>query len=218
MLKIYDPVDYNLEENKFFRDHLGEPPIAVLSEPLPPTVNPKAVKEVLGSIYDLTELAKHKGTTWCGIEPVKEAIDIYLREWVKWKEMSLRGAPRFPSLFTWDAKGRPHRYGTGSDAGKVTTWIDDEGQRHRLAVDLVHVRVEEYIPKWIKPQVEIPTEFTDNKEQSRLECPLCNWTTAYDPERRSTRNLARTRAIKHCKSPKTEKELHHEFATVAFGG
>ena len=79
-MEIFDPVRYSLEENQFFLRHLGESPVAALQDSLPTGVAPVVVQEVLGAVYDLEELAKHRGQTWAGIPAVTSAIHTYLSE------------------------------------------------------------------------------------------------------------------------------------------
>ena len=55
-MESFHPVRYSLEENRFFLEHLGESPVSVLRDPTPVGVNPVAVQEVLGEVYDLAEL------------------------------------------------------------------------------------------------------------------------------------------------------------------
>ena len=217
MLTTFDPTKYNVPENQFFLEHLGESPIVALDDPLPKGVNPVVVKKVLGTVYEYEELKKHKDTWWIGIEAIKTAIKTYLREDARWREMAQRGLPRYPSRYTWDAKGRPHRGGTGSDS-KLAHWIDDEGKRHKLAIDLVHPTVAAFQPKWVKPDTPLPEDFIDDPKKGKLECPLCGWVTQYNPDSRSTYNVARARAAAHCKQARKEAELHREFGTVVFGG
>ena len=63
-MEVFDPVKYSLEENQFFLKHLGESPVVALGTTLPAGVAPAAVQEVLGAIYELEELAKHRGASW----------------------------------------------------------------------------------------------------------------------------------------------------------
>jgi hypothetical protein len=67
-MEVFDPVRYSLEENKFFLSHLCESPVSALQETLPSGVNPVAVQEVLGQLYELEELNKHRGIEWAGKE------------------------------------------------------------------------------------------------------------------------------------------------------
>ena len=101
-MEIFDPVRYSLEENQFFLRHPGESPVAALQDSLPTGVAPVVVQEVLGAVYELEELAKHRGQTWAGIPAVTSAIQTYLSESTKWGELAAKGAPRFPTMHAWD--------------------------------------------------------------------------------------------------------------------
>ena len=73
-MESFNPVRYSLEENQFFLKHLGESPVAALQEQVPTGVNPVAVREVLGEIYELDELEKHRGIPWAGRKAVEKII------------------------------------------------------------------------------------------------------------------------------------------------
>src|SRR3989337_2609339 len=108
MLTEFVPARYALGEWAWLKDKLGKPPAVVFADPLPPRVNPNAVKPLIESIYSLMQLQEHRGENWVGITALRELIDRYLGEYAKWQEYHKRGAPRFPTLFMWDASGKPH--------------------------------------------------------------------------------------------------------------
>jgi hypothetical protein len=153
--------------------------------------------------------------TWCGTEEVAKSINTWLTESEKWAVDRRRNAPRFPSLYTYDQKGRPHRYGPGSDSGHVRTYFGPDGQRHKFAVDLVPEGVEEYQPSWMADQpkdgLKVSTEF------NRIEC-FCGYTERYNPESRGSFNSARARMSKHLRSATEEVDRHREVHTNEFGG
>ena len=105
---IFDPVVYSLEENRFLAAHVGEPPIIALRA-IEPTVNPAAVRPVLSRVYELMELEKHEpGFSWVGVDAIKTAITTFLAKMAEWSAGSARGrAPRFPSLYSIDARKKP---------------------------------------------------------------------------------------------------------------
>ena len=211
-MDVFDPVKYSLAENKFFLKHLGESPITVLKESLPPDVNAATTQEVLGTIYQLEEERNHRGWDWAGIAEVKKSIETYLTEWIRWKEMSARGAPRFPSMHTWDSRGRPHRGGIGSDSSKkVSTYIDKDGNRHAFALPLRDTPVEGFVPSWIKPEAPLPDDLDNDMDAGTVACPLCGWTTNYSAGSQAQLNLAKSRVAKHLKSAKEEPERHRDL-------
>jgi hypothetical protein len=214
-MEIFDPVKYSLEENKFFLAHLGESPVAALQDTLPTGVAPVVVEEVLGAVYELEELAKHRGQTWAGIAAVTSAIQTYLSESTKWGELSAKGAPRFPTMHAWDGKGRPHRGGITSDAGQVHTYIDAQGERQRLAIPLQGSPLETFHPDWVKPEEPLPDTYIVDEEQGILTCPVDGWSTNFKAESRSSFNVARARMSRHCKSSKDDRV--REFGEKVFG-
>tara|TARA_R100000306_G_C4355415_1_gene132450 strand:- start:260 stop:904 length:645 start_codon:yes stop_codon:yes gene_type:complete len=214
-MDVFDPVRYSLEENKFFLQHLGESPVVALQDTLPKGVNPVTVREVLGALYELDELQKHRGNTWVGQEAISTSINTYLTEWQKWKELSDRGAPRFPTMHAWDGKGRPHRGGVGSDASQVTTYLMKNGERGTLAVPLQHGTAEAFVADWVQTEDPLPDALVHDAEKGFLQCPLDSWSTNYNPESRQAYNMARARMSRHCKSSKDDRV--REFGQKIFG-
>src|SRR5690348_13049600 len=106
-MEVFDPVLYSEEENKWLLDNLDKAPIVALRDQRQ-GVNPTAVKPVLDRVQELEQLKIHEGITWVGVEKMKEAIKIYLRENEKWAFDNKRNkkAPRFPSLYSFDVKGK----------------------------------------------------------------------------------------------------------------
>lgn len=189
-MTVFDPVKYSVSENQFLLENVGKPPVVVLRT-LPAGVNKAAVKPVIDRVYELAELQKHAGMEWCGVDAVKEAITTYLTESDKWATDRRKNRPRFPSMFTFDPKGRPHRYGPGSDAGQVRTYFGKDGQRHRFAIDFVPEGVSEYTPEWI---ADVPKDgLIVNAELSRIEC-FCGHTEKYNSESRGSFNAEIGRA------------------------
>jgi hypothetical protein len=213
-MESFRPVRYSLEENRFFLKHLGESPVSALREPTPPGVNPVTVQEVLGEVYELAELEKHRGVTWAGVEKVGQVITRYLSEYEKWQEMATRGAPRFPTMHAWDGKGRPHRGGITSDAGEVSTYFDDQGERKPLSISLRDPESVAFRPPWTKVAEPIPDTLTEDLEKGLLQCPVDGWATNFKPESRASYNMARGRMVRHCKTSKDERV--REFALKAF--
>lgn len=214
-MDIFDPVAYSIAENKFFLAHMGESPVVALQDPLPTGVNPVTVQEVLGAIYELDELKKHRGNTWTGQKAIISTIQTYLTEAEKWVEMSKRGAPRFPTLHAWDGKGRPHRGGIGSDSHQVTTWIDNKGNRHPFRVPLQEMTLQDFSPPWVQKEEPLPEALVHDAEKGNLQCPVDGWSTSYNTESRSAYNMARARMSRHCKTSKDDRV--REFGLKIFG-
>ena len=127
-METFDPVDYSLAENNFFLKHLGESPVVAMQEALPSGVSQAAVRDVLGAVYELDELKKHRGKEWTGVDTLATAIRVYLHEWEKWRKLANQGAPRWPTLHAWDGKGRPHRGGIGSASANIVTYLSRHGE------------------------------------------------------------------------------------------
>jgi hypothetical protein len=214
-MESFQPVRYSIEENQFFLKHLGESPLAALQEKTPEGVNPVTVREVLGEVYDLDELEKHRGIQWAGREAVAGIITRYLDEHAKWTEMSERGAPRFPTMHTWDGKGRPHRGGVASDATHVTTYFDDNGDRQPLSLRLRDAQPTAFKAPWIKTDEVIPDSMIEDTDKGVLQCPIDGWTANFKPESRQSYNMARARMAKHCRASKDDRV--QEFAVKVFG-
>lgn len=242
-LNTFDPVNYSLEENAFLLEHIGEPVIIALrsvpaSAPLakpfhkdknpvywPSGINPIAVKGILERVNELQELEKHEGVKWVGVEVLKDKIKAYLRENAKWDNDHKRTngrAPRFPSLSSYDAKGRPHRGGPGSDAGRVRSYFGPAGERIPFEVNLIS----DYVVEWAAPGFsEAPSDkrlFVD-PDSSRIECRvkvgdgICGHTEKYKAASRSSYNVARARMSKHLTRAQENVEEHRELHTEEFG-
>ena len=214
-MESFNPVRYSLEENQFFLKHLGESPVVALQETTPQGVNPVAVQEVLGELYELDELEKPRGVPWAGKAVVTQVITRYLSEYEKWREMAKRGAPRFPTMYAWDGKGRPHRGGVTSDSGEVTTYFDENGDRQPLAVNLREKSMPDFNAPWVKKAEPIPESLIEDAEKGVLQCSIDGWTTNFKPESRQSYNMARGRMAKHCRASKDERV--QEFAVKVFG-
>jgi hypothetical protein len=242
-IQQFDPTDYSIKENEFLLEHLGEPTVVALravpqASPLakpffkdknpvnyPQGINPAAIRPILDRINELQQLEKHESVQWVGVEKIKAAIRVFLRENAKWSDDHKRTkgrAPRWPSLSSFDAKGRPHRGGPGSDAGKVRTYFGPAGERIPFAVDLMT----EYIAKWDAPgHTEAPSDarlFVD-ATANRIECRvkvgdgICGHTEKYKPEARASYTAARARMSKHLRRATENVEEHRELHTEEFG-
>lgn len=216
----FDPVDFSIEENQFLVKHLGEPPI-VAARSLTPTIAKKGVMSVLERVQELEQIKSHTGAEWCGIQAIKDSIMVYLEQAEKWASDKRRGRIRFPSMYSYDSRKRPHWSGTGADCGKVKTYFNAAGERVPFAVVLVDDGVTEWTPDFLAP-----TEVVDdtpkapdiklNAAASRFEC-FCGHTDEFKAESRASFTAARGRMGKHCKNATSEVERHREAYTLEFG-
>lgn len=246
-MEFFDPVDYSVEELKFLFEHLGEPSIVALqgikAVPLvdpprgkdgkirdkapfnyPDGVNPNAVKPVLDKVNELQDLEVHRGERWCGLEAVKAAIQVFLDQNAQWERDTKRGAPRWPSLYSFDSGGRPHLSGPGSDSGKVRTYFGEDGKRQEFRIPFVPQDLAEGNPDWAKraTPVDVPTKGSAlrvDAENNRIECLVkgCGHTERFNTESRSSYNAARARMSRHLRSAKQETFAHREAHTNEFG-
>lgn len=218
MLSVFDPVLYSLQENEFFLEQLGKPPIVALSQ-LPSSVNITAVKPVVERVYELMELEKHSGTPWCGLGVITDKIKVYLAKAAQWQSDSQKSAaaPRFPSMHSYDARRRAHRSGPGSDSGQVRTYFGPDGQRIPFAVELVPTGDVEWSADWVT--ADLPAKGAGiqvNQDANRVEC-FCGHTESFNPESRGSFNAARARMSKHLRTAKADVERHREVQTAEFG-
>lgn len=248
MLTSFDPVQFSNAENQFFLDHLGEPSIVVLRQikgqingqaaypargkadatPIvyPEGVIPASVKPILDGIYELEALSKLNEVKWVGIEKVKAAIRVWFGENQKWSASHKRNPknPRWPSLYSFDAKGNARLGGPGSDSGQVRTYFGPAGERIPFALDLL---VPDEDSMWEPPKFS--EQPSDNRlkvdlEAHRIECriknpdgTICGHTESYKLDSRSSYNAARARMSRHLRKATTEIEAHRELQTLEFG-
>lgn len=243
MMTSFDPVRLSNAENEWLLRHLGEPTTVAMRD-IHPAVNPKAhprdsnpyiypdgvipasVKPILDGVNELIDLEKHEGTPWVGVEKVKDAIRVWLRENAKWARdaKTKRGAPRFPSRYSFDSRGRAHLGGPGSDSEIVKTYFGPAGERIPFEIDLLL----DYRADWAAPSFteQIPEKHLKiDSDAHRIECrvPLpdgtfCGHTETYKIDSRSSFNAARARMSKHLRKATSEVEAHRELHTNEFGG
>jgi hypothetical protein len=243
MITSFNPTLYSIPENKFLLEHMGKPSVVALKD-IRGVVNPKAhpkdknpiiypdgiipasVKPILDGVYELQELEKHEGLRWVGVEKIKQAIRVFLEQTDKWSSdfKRTRGkAPRHPSLWAFDAKGKGHLGGPGSDSGAVKTYFGPAGERIPFEVELLL----DYEQKWTAPTVKdevIDARLHIDGDSSLIQCrvPLksggvCGHAEKYKPESRSSYNAARARMSKHLRKATEELEAHRELHTMEFG-
>lgn len=224
-LEIYDkfdPVRYSELECEFLIKHLGEPPIVALQE-IPPSVSLTSVREEVERVYALMEMEKARGTKWIGVEECKRLLQLYIDQVRKWREdwVRTRGkAPMFPSMYSYDSKGRPHRGGVGSDSGVVKTYFDKTGNRLPFAQDIAPSGFDDsWTPEWANNEgTDLPKQgLKVDALNSRIECLVCGHTEKYNTESRSSYNAARGRISKHLRTAKDNVDDHRAVQTNEFG-
>jgi hypothetical protein len=214
----FDPVKYSLEENQFLLTSLGLAPIVAL-QTLPASCNAAAVKPILQQVYDLIELERATGQGWTGVETLKSTIEAYLGQAQKWTADKRRGAPRFPSMHSFDSRKRPHRSGPGSDSGQVRSYFSPKGERLPFAVDLIQSDAQDWVPDWEVQSAEEQAKsgLVVNAEANRIECQVCQHTESFNKDSRGSFNAARARMSKHLRLAKDNVDAHREIYTNEFG-
>lgn len=218
---VFDPAKLSFADCDFLLAHAGEAPIVALRD-LPPAANRVTVTQWLERFYELNELQKASNGTadWVGAEAVKKAISNYLEQRRKWTEDHNRyGAPKFPSMYAFDARGNAHYSGPGSDSGSVKTYFDATGKRIAFAVNLFGDRTAAWKPEWVKTQPATVMQLKEVAEENCWKCgvPGCGHTEVYKPDSRASRSVARARMSKHLRKAQSDIELHLELHTLEFG-
>ena len=240
----FQPINYNEAELNFIVAHAGEPktiamrsihPVmfstpVVKGKPVdrnpvgyPDGVNPNAVMPMIERIYELEELQRLTGEPWVGIPAIRACVEVAIREQHKWKADHKRGAPRFPSMHSFDGKNHWHLQGEGSDAGVVKTYFDAKGQRQPFAIQLTGEAVRAWQPEWAnqgiggtdQPDPVHGLRLDDAKR--RYECVICGHTESFKPDSRGSFNAAKMRIGKHMLKAIDQKEAHREAHTLNFG-
>lgn len=250
-ITTFTPVRLSDAENRFLLAHLGKPaimgvrhikgevnPEARFRQPnqkrdkdpiiYPDGVIPASVRPILDGVMELEELQRFGELKWVGVDAIRTAIEIWFREKTKWANMHKRNKtfPRWPSLYSWDAKGNHHLGGPGSDSGEVKTYFDEKGNRQPFAIDLlVFTDIDEPFLPPTRDEQNGDDRFYEDPTTNRFECRvkdsegnICGHTESYKTGSRQSRQLARTRMGRHLKNSKNETEQHREVYTMEFGG
>lgn len=217
---IFDPSLLSFADCHFLMENAGNVPASVQ---YPQAVNKVTMKQWIERFYELEELQKVGKATWKGVEAVKEAIQTYLDQREQWKKEAEYGAPKFPSLYSFDSRGNAHLSAPGSDSQRVKTYFDDQGNRIPFAVNLVeNVGTGKWKPSWLRNANSEPTPDSLIKEipgKNCYECPVkaCGHTETFKPDSRSSQASARARMSKHMRRATLEPEVHLELHTLEFG-
>ncbi len=217
-METFNPVDYSDAELSFLKQNLGNSPGVAFANGVPQGVVVKQVRPLLQYVKDKIDL-KHQ---FVGVEAIVRAIEVWETVQAQVRELRKRGAPRWPSMYSYDAKGRPHRGGPGSDSSKIITYFDEDGNRKPLAIHLEGDAEGKWIAPWAQKEVEIPKELINNpppegQPTGYLECAICHHTERYKADSAGSERSARARMSKHMKSTDNEPELHREYKLNVFG-
>jgi hypothetical protein len=200
-IERFEPAFYSIEENQFLLEHIGESPAVALSRGTPTGVNPKAVRPILEKVYELEELRTKRDQEWAGLDALRDSLTIYLAQIKQWEDDKRRGAPYPPTMYQWDSRGRARFAGVGSDAGYVSTYFDENGNRHKLGVDLVQNDLRErYMPEWARRKAaahRTPQELIIDEKLGHITCPVCSFVVNYDPNEPAKLNIAKAQMGKH---------------------
>lgn len=215
---VFDPAMLSFADCEFLLAHAGEPPIVALRS-LPAMANRVTMEQWVARLYELEEQRKRVGIEWAGLEAVKASIKVYLDQRAKWAKDVEMGAPKFPSLYAFDARGKGHLSGTGSDSGRVKSYFDEKGQRHEFAVSLTDGTAQGvWKPEWAVERPATETmKLTEGVNTILCGVPGCGHVETFKVESRSSYGAARARISKHLRKSESEKEAHLELHTLEFG-
>jgi hypothetical protein len=222
-IQTFDPVLFSNAENQFLLEHLGDIPIVARRAVTAP-VNPRAVMPIIERVDELKRLEAVDGSKWVGIEPIKAAIKKWFEQSARWAYDNKRNkkAPRWPSLSSFDGRGKAHRSGPGSDSGRVRTWFGPAGERIPFEVQLLPDNVAPWEAPPNTEQSASPGLFVDS-QSNRVECRVkvgdgyCGHTESYRAESRASYSAARARMSKHLRKATVETEAHRALHTEEFG-
>lgn len=220
----FDPVLCSTADNEFLLAQLGKPTIVAMRA-LQFPVTPATVRPILDRANELEELRKADKLEWVGYDAMKAAIVVWLNQNAKWADdhKRSRNAPRFPSLYSYDGKGRPHRGGPGSDSGRVRTYFAPNGDRIPFAIDLIPDQRREWAAPGFTEQSANEKLLKVDSSTNRIEClvpvgdHVCGHTESFKPDSRASQNAARARMSKHLRKSTIEVEAHRELHTLEFG-
>lgn len=220
-LDIFEPALFNSYELDFIARHLCEPPAAVFTGSLPRHVNRQQVQPFLQRCYDLDQIETYKEIPWAGKDLVLKAIETYRLWQDECAEIARRGGPKHPSNYAWDGDGSGIKYGPGSDSGLVRTRIDEDGNRQRLAIVLTRPSGQAdlsdayYRPNFGQHKTA-PKALIEDADKTRIECPVCGFTTSWKKGNTRTYSMARMNMGKHLLQADTEVGLHRALHTSVF--
>lgn len=218
-----EPALLSHDECKFLIDNVGTVSVVALKN-VPPGVNPLAVKPILDRVTELQNLEKYEGEKWVGLDRIKEGLQVYLDDRARCEAVAARVGKgqkmvaTFPSMFTFDAKGRPNYYAAGSDSSYPRTYFDPVTKQRRLLVIPLVPSSDEWVPPWLEGVKEAPKDLLEDTEKLRVECRICGHAESYREGSAASERAARARMAAHMKRADFEPELHREYYTNVYGG
>lgn len=219
----FDPVKFSLPECEWLITHLGESPSTAM-ESVTKEIAVASVRPEIERFYELCERDKNpsRRIEWVGLDTVRAALQTYINQCNKWEQEFIRTrgrAPRFPSLCTFDSKGRPYLGGVGSDSGIVKTYFAPDGTRIPFAIDVVDEEAMEWKPEWASGTDPISKGLKNDPSNNRVECLICGHTETYKEESAASVNAAKARMRKHLRSDKDQMYVNaHREALLELGG
>jgi hypothetical protein len=222
---LFEPADYSIEELTFALAHMGESPNVALHDAVPEGVNPVAIRNLLGRLYDLEEIRTIKGVPWglsddgrlTGFDAIRDSSERFINWQRKCMEMQQRGGPRHPSQHTWDSTGAMTHGGIGSDASeKVRSEILDNGTRKPFAVMLKEDGRKRTIKMpWQQPAPPVGSD-SITVDGGVYHCSICDKPIAsFDPTLgRRAQNKAKKVVLEHVRDSKTELSRHRALVNV----
>ena len=230
----FDPTVFSPEELNWLLENIDKPTYIALQGirgvRLPPDgknknsviypdgVNPNQVKPILEKFDQLDLDQKHSGIKWAGREAIKTAIRTWIAVDQKWEKdwRRTRGrAPRFPSFYSFDSRGKGHLGGPGSDNGRIKTYFNEKGERVMLSIPLIPEEEISWNPGFTEAPVS--TDLVVNAELNRIEC-FCGHTERFKEGSRPSYTAARARISKHLRNTTEDIERHRELYTLEFKG
>ncbi len=216
----FEPADYSLQELAFLMAHMEETPTVALFEDVPAGVNRAQIERTLTTFNQLEELRKVKKQQWAGFDAIKDSAARFIAWQEKTMELRRRGGPRHPSMHTWDSTGAMTTGGIGSDSSeKVRHEITDDNQRIPFAVPLRDVNKKSVDLPWVtktrSSRKSAPVDIVSHTP-GIYTCSICDKPVAtYDTiTGRRGQNKARTAAVKHLKTCKSEITRHRAILGV----
>lgn len=216
-LELFEPALYSLAELSFMLDWLGKPPIAALHKGVPKGVNPDAIRECLGRLYEFAEMERHQSVGWAGVDSIKDSIVRYIAWSERTAEIHRRGGPRHASQFLWDERGKTYKFGVGADSAEmVRSEILTDGSHRPFAVNL-RMPYGESLPNvaevapWLKTlptAPEKPDALMVDRDHGLLQCPICMKTIEFKPDSQRSYAMARAGMARHLRAANQKIERH----------
>ena len=222
-MTVFDPALQSEPENDFLLQYLGAVPV-IARRAIPSGMVAAAVMPIIERVDELQKIKEHDGVDWVGVDRLKEAIRQWQTQNRKWELDNQRNkkAPRWPSLYSYDGKGRAHRSGPGADVGRIRTYFGPAGERIPFEIELIPENVAPWVAPGFTEQMSTTGLYIDptaNRIECRVKTPdgICGHTESYKSESRASYSAARARMSKHLRKSTIEAEAHRSLHTEEFG-